>query len=272
MKRPSFQFYPSDWLRDTALRSCSTGARGLWMDMICYMHEGNPYGYLKVGNKVIHADNLSRMVGEPVELVEAWLHELLDAGVYDIDDGAICSRRMIKDENLRNIRAAGGKLGGNPLLKDKSKDNHKVKQKITPSSSSSSSSSSLKTIAPIGFDLFWDAYDKKVGKPNALKEWAKAKIDEDLLKIVVEQAKKCAQSIEKQFRKDPERWIKYRGWEDEIISITPKATELPLGTEQQIEEAYRQECGGDPRQARFNSYFEMKKFILDQRDKKNRVA
>ena len=53
MKRPSFQFYPSDWLRDTALRSCSMGARGLWMDMICYMHEGNPYGYLKVGDKVI---------------------------------------------------------------------------------------------------------------------------------------------------------------------------------------------------------------------------
>jgi hypothetical protein len=47
---------------------------------------------------------------------------------------------------------------------------------------------------------------------------------------------------------------------------------MPLGTEQQIEEAYRVECGGDPRLARFNSYFEMKKFILDQRDKKRKVA
>jgi hypothetical protein len=47
---------------------------------------------------------------------------------------------------------------------------------------------------------------------------------------------------------------------------------MPLGTEKQIEEAYRAECGGDPRQARFNSYFEMKKFILDQRDKKRKVA
>ena len=130
----------------------------------------------------------------------------------------------------------------------------------------------IKTIAPIGFDLFWDAYDKKVGKPNALKEWAKAKIDENLLKVVVEQAKKCAQSVEKQFRKDPERWIKYKGWEDEIISIAPKASELPLGSDQQIEEAYRVECGGDPRLARFNSYFEMKKFILDKRDKKRKVA
>ena len=73
MKRPSFQFYPSDWLRDTALRSCSTGARGLWMDMICFMHEGSPYGHLKVGDKVILSFNLSRMVGETLDVVEGWL-------------------------------------------------------------------------------------------------------------------------------------------------------------------------------------------------------
>ena len=144
-KRPSFQFYPSDWLRDTALRSCSTGARGLWIDMICYMHEGNPYGHLKVGDKVIHANNLARMVGETLEVVEGWLKELQQAGVFDLtSDSVICSRRMIRDENLRQIRASGGKLGGNPALMEKGKVNHKVieedKQNPTPSSSSSSSS------------------------------------------------------------------------------------------------------------------------------------
>jgi len=147
IKRPSFQFYPSDWLRDTALRSCSIGARGLWMDMICYMHEGNPYGYLKVGDKVILPDNLARMVGQTLPEVEGWLLELNQAGVYDLIDGAIVSRRMVKDENLRNIRALGGKLGGNPALKVKDKVNLKVekevKQKPTPSSSSSSSSSNI---------------------------------------------------------------------------------------------------------------------------------
>jgi len=146
IKRPSFQFYPSDWLRDTALRSCSTGARGLWMDMICYMHEGNPYGHLKVGDKVILAPNLARMVGETLDVVEGWLAELEQAGVYDLTtEGTICSRRMIRDENLRNIRALGGKLGGNPNLMVKDKVNLEVKledkQKPTPSSSSSSSSS-----------------------------------------------------------------------------------------------------------------------------------
>jgi len=145
MKRPSFQFYPSDWLRDTALRSCSAGARGLWIDMICFMHEGSPYGYLKVGEKVILADNLHRMVGETLEVVEGWLHELELAGVFDVDNGIICSRRMIRDEELRQKRAEGGKLGGNPNLKDRGKVNLKVEQEVkqipTPSSSSTSSSS-----------------------------------------------------------------------------------------------------------------------------------
>ena len=123
------------------------------------------------------------------------------------------------------------------------------------------------------FEEFWDAYGKKRGKPKAIKEWKNAKITDELAEILIKQAKKQAEAIlDPQFRKDPERWIKGHHWEDEIILIAHKATELPLGTDQQIEEAYRVECGGDPRLARFNSYFEMKKFIQDQRDKKRKVA
>lgn len=145
MKRPSFQFYPSDWLRDTALRSCSTGARGLWMDMICFMHEGSPYGHLKVGDKVILPFNLSRMVGETLEIVEGWLNELSTAGVYELtEEGVIYSKRMIRDENLRQIRAAGGFKGGNPALMDKTKVNLEVNQKVNQNTTPSSSSSSTK--------------------------------------------------------------------------------------------------------------------------------
>lgn len=168
MKRPSFQFYPSDWLRDTALRSCSIGARGLWIDLICYMHEGTPYGHLKVNDKVILPANLARMVGETLEVVEGWLSELADAGVFQYDDnGSIFSKRMVRDEELRNKRASGGVLGGNPNLinKDKvgGKVNHKVankvKQNTTPSSSSSSSSSIIKRVTPDGvIPQVWDDF------------------------------------------------------------------------------------------------------------------
>jgi len=126
------------------------GARGLWIDMICYMHEGNPYGHLKVGNKVILPTNLASMAGAALQDVKGWLDELGQSGVFDsLPDGTIFSKRMVRDESLREIRAAGGKLGGNPALKVNLEDNHKVengvKQKSTPSSSSSSSSFSVNT-------------------------------------------------------------------------------------------------------------------------------
>jgi hypothetical protein len=117
MKRPSFQFYPGDWLRATDLRACSVGARGLWIDMICLMHEGTPYGHLKVNSKVITQAHLSRMVGASLNEVEVWIKELEDTGVLSTStDGVFFSRRMVKDEELRNLRAEGGKAGGNPKL------------------------------------------------------------------------------------------------------------------------------------------------------------
>jgi hypothetical protein len=150
MKRPSFQFYPGDWINDAALRSVSVSARGLWIDMICFMHQGSDYGHLKVNHKVILPPNLARMVGATLPEVEGWLAELESAGVFSKDEsGCIYSRRMIKDEKLREIRANGGILGGNPALKQPQKVNPKVGGKVnltpnlkpTPSSSSSSSSS-----------------------------------------------------------------------------------------------------------------------------------
>lgn len=143
MKRPSFQFYPGDWLNDAALRLCSVPARGLWIDMLCLMHQGSEYGYLKVNHKVILPSNLAHILGATLPEVEGWLGELESAGVFSKDaEDCIFSRRMIRDEEIRKSRASGGYLGGNPVLTGKQKVNLKPNLPPTPSSSSSSSSSS----------------------------------------------------------------------------------------------------------------------------------
>lgn len=194
MKRPSFQFYPSDWLRDTALRSCSPSARGLWIDMICFMHEGNPYGHLKVSNKVILPTNLASMVGATLVEVEGWLDELYQAGVYELaEDGEIYSKRMVRDESLRNKRAEGGKLGGNPSLKVNLKVipmvEKEVKQKPTPSSSSSSSSSNINT-APEGVSSeVWQEFVKH-------RKTKKASVTPLVIKGIAEQATKAGWTLE----------------------------------------------------------------------------
>ena len=172
MKRPSFQFYPGDWMRSTDLRCCSVGARGLWIDMICLMHEGKPYGHLKVGDKVIHAQNLASITGATIQEVEGWLDELMETGVCSInDEGCIFSRRMIRDEELRQIRAAGGSKGGNPALIGKKDDAGRltleVKQDATPSSSSASSSSSAKKKKPLS------SLPENFDVSDAVRQWAK---------------------------------------------------------------------------------------------------
>lgn len=142
MKRPSFQFYPGDWMNDAALRMVSVGARGLWIDMMCIMHQGSEYGYLKVNGKVILLPNLARMTGSTLEETESYLGELESAGVFSRDEeGCIFSRRMIRDESVREARAAGGSKGGNPALMANRKDNLPPNLGPTPSYSSSSSPS-----------------------------------------------------------------------------------------------------------------------------------
>jgi hypothetical protein len=163
------------------------------MDMICFMHEGTPYGHLKVGDKVILPSNLARMVGDNQEVVADWLLELEQAGVYETtDEGVIYSKRMIRDENLRQIRAAGGSKGGNPALMDKGKVNLEVKQKTTPSSSSSSSKSNkaTKVAAPEGVDVVvWNDF-------VALRKAKKAAITNTAIAGLQREADKANLSLE----------------------------------------------------------------------------
>lgn len=112
MKRPAFQFYPGDWFRDAHLRICSSGARGLWIDMLALMHQAEPYGHLVFNGKPLDSPQLARMVGESGKDVARWLKELEDAGVPSrTPDGVLYSRRMVRDEAVRNVRATGGEAG-----------------------------------------------------------------------------------------------------------------------------------------------------------------
>ena len=111
-KRPAFQFYPSDWVSDPALKSCSLAARGLWIDMLCIAHASEPYGHLTVNGKPMTAAQLARMVGAHERECARLLTELEDAGVLSRTDAGIAySRRMVRDEEFRKLRAEHGAKG-----------------------------------------------------------------------------------------------------------------------------------------------------------------
>lgn len=144
MKRPAFQFYPADWRKDAALQSCSIAGRGLWHEMLCVMHECIPYGHLAINGVAIDDRAAARLCGVDVPEYRRLFSEIDRAGVPSrTRECVIFSRRMVKDERIRTVRAEAGKQGGNPILlkqMDNLPSNQSTEQKPTPSSSSSSSS------------------------------------------------------------------------------------------------------------------------------------
>jgi hypothetical protein len=112
MKRPAFQFYPADWRKDVELQSCGYVARGIWWEMLCVMHECRPYGHLSRNGKPMPEASVAELIKVPLRIYRRALAELEDNGVAGrLPDGTIYSRRMVRDERLRQVRAEAGKLG-----------------------------------------------------------------------------------------------------------------------------------------------------------------
>jgi hypothetical protein len=84
-KQAWLKFNPQDWRGDAKLRICSIGARGLWVEMICIMHEGEPYGHLLVSDRPPTTKQLAALAGISHAECEKFLTELELAGVYSKD-------------------------------------------------------------------------------------------------------------------------------------------------------------------------------------------
>ena len=128
----------------------------------------------------------------------------------------------------------------------------------------------IKTTAPkvatpdgVSDDLWKDflVYRKRLKAPVTDRVLARLIKEAELAKMPLDQVLETI--IFKGWRSFDASWIQ---------QAKQKAKELPLGTNEQIMHAYEHECGKDPKQARFNSYYDMKQFIIIQREKgTNRV-
>lgn len=185
MKRPSFQFYPGDWQANSNLRRCTHAEKGVWLDVMCLMHDQPEYGVLRwpmkeiaqaVGAKIadlrglvskgvlkgsdtqldepnVYTPRSGRREGEPITLIPT------QAGPIWY------SSRMVRDEYVRTIRGESTRFGDGlgeapkpspkPPFGDRSDEAPKHSPKPpfgdgSSSSSSSSSSTSVKKKEPKG--------------------------------------------------------------------------------------------------------------------------
>jgi hypothetical protein len=116
--QPFIKWYPTDWRADPRLRMCSLAARGLWIELIGYMHEGEPYGHLTINDAIPTLPDIAALVGRPLAEVRKAMSELEFRQVYSVDDaGRMYSRRMVRDKAKAEKDRENGKGGGNPKLR-----------------------------------------------------------------------------------------------------------------------------------------------------------
>lgn len=113
--------------------------RGVWFELLLLMNESEDRGRLVLNGKPIPDAALARLLGLTLDETKAAINVLLDYGVasrecltcgtwHDAADpdqkcerwkpGALVNRRMLRDESLRKVRAAGGLLGGAASWRD----------------------------------------------------------------------------------------------------------------------------------------------------------
>ena len=140
---PAMQFYPADWQSDPGIRALGFFDRGVWFEMLCVMHFSSERGVLLLNGRAMTDDEIARSLGLDKQILTTTLTTLLSSGVANRreSDGAIYSRRMVRDEYIRQERIKAGKSGGNPNLL-KQNPTTGVNQNPTPSSTSTSTSTS----------------------------------------------------------------------------------------------------------------------------------
>src|ERR1017187_5137923 len=111
MKLPHIPLYTGDWMKDPKLSLCTPATRGVWIDLLCAMHEHNRSGELRGTS-----EQLARVARcSTVELVASFT-DLQTTGAADVekrnDSWLIANRRMRKEAATRQKRADAGSKGG----------------------------------------------------------------------------------------------------------------------------------------------------------------
>jgi uncharacterized protein YdaU (DUF1376 family) len=201
-------------------------------------------------------------MGNYQEVFNQILHEFF----IKLDDGwhhKRCDDEIFKYHAKAKVNKTVGKLGGRPK-KTQLVFKNNPRETLTTNQEPITINHKPKITTPEGVSesLFKDYLEVRKAK--------KAKWTETALKGLKREAEKAKISLSDVMQMCCERgWAGFKAeW---VKEAEIKSKELPLGTNEQIMFAYEHECGKDPKQARFNSYYEMKAYIVQQRELRTKV-
>jgi hypothetical protein len=106
------------WLSDAELRCLPMEARGCLIDLMCYAHQGQPYGHVSVSGVPMTDEMIARLLLMSEPEWKRIKKSLVDSHrIYIADhNGSIYIKRMVRDYEQKMLATEGGKKGGNPQL------------------------------------------------------------------------------------------------------------------------------------------------------------
>lgn len=142
MKAPAFQFYTGDWLKDPQLSMCSPSTRGVWMDLLCAMHELGRCG--QVTGTVEQLCRLCRCTAAEMSAALTELESTKTATTSDRNGTVtvICRRmqREYKERVLTNARVRKHR-GLDDVTEEKRRSNDASSSSSSPSPSTANKDS-----------------------------------------------------------------------------------------------------------------------------------
>lgn len=109
---PAMPFYFGDWRKAPEIRALDLDVRMIWFEMLGFMWESTERGYLTINGKSVITPVIAKMLGIDITEFEEALKQMEDFDVFSMrNDGAIYSRKMVRDEELRLIKSESGKKG-----------------------------------------------------------------------------------------------------------------------------------------------------------------
>ena len=207
-KDPAFLFYPGDYLRDTQVLSEESHVA---YDRIMCEHMRNiciSQQRLKFFIKRLDHDQQEEIMSVLEESADGfqipWVAEsITKRKAYS--ESRRKNRASKPDKHMSNISSSyvphmenENENVNDTINKTKNQD-EKIEVEIFPT-----------------FEDFWNQYDKKVGKPKCQKIWKQIR-QTDRESIVDHLDKYIPSTPDKAYRKNPETYLRNKGWEDEIL-------------------------------------------------------
>lgn len=125
--QPYLPLFVDDWMNNLKLKTCSVGAHGLMITIMCLMHKSKPYGKLLLRQKFEQVPR--QILGQNYKQVDGFcyliakytsfdlpeilplMNELIEEEVLVIEKNYLVSPRMVRDAEISLSRSVSGKKG-----------------------------------------------------------------------------------------------------------------------------------------------------------------